>query len=254
MTEPSLQNLHTLITGGGTGIGLATATELARHGANVTICGRNLNRLESVSQDKRFFAVQMDVTIEDSVRQAIDKAVERYGNIAIHVANAGIAEGKPFMAIEHDDWRRIMATNLDGAFLTIQAALESMHRGTWGRIIAISSVAGLRGLKGATAYTASKHGLIGLIRGISEEFLHSGITANAICPGYVDTPLVSRNIKSIAKELNIAPKDARAKLLRLNRHHRMIRPEEVANCVSWLCRPGSESINGQTIPVTGGHV
>ncbi len=247
-------NPHALITGGGTGIGLAIAKELKSSGAKVTVCGRNLSRLQEVSEVHGFIPLEMDVTSESSVKQATKEAEEISGIINIHVANAGIAEGMDFAEMDFNFWRKIMSTNLDGAYLSIKYSLASMTKSNWGRIIAISSVAGLRGLKGATAYTSSKHALIGLVRGISEEYLYSGITANAICPGYVETPLVDRNVEKMAVTLDISPEEARQKLSRLNRNKKMLQPEEVSKTVKWLCSNGSDNINGQVIPIAGGQV
>ena len=245
---------HALITGGGTGIGLAIARELKDSGAKVSICGRNLDRLVEVAEMYDLVPLEMDVTKENAVKEATRKAVETSGRITIHVANAGIAEGMDFSSMDFDFWRKIMSTNLDGAFLSIKYSLESMSKGDWGRIIAVSSVAGLRGLKGASAYTASKHAMIGLVRAISEEYLFSGITANAVCPGYVETPLVDRNVAQLSKSLNISPEEARNKLSRLNRNKKMLQPEEVAKTVLWLCSEGSDNVNGQVIPIAGGQV
>ena len=245
---------HALITGGGTGIGLAIAKELKASGAEVTVCGRNFSRLQEVSEVHGFIPLQMDVTSENSVKKATQKAEEISGIINIHVANAGIAEGIEFAEMDFSFWRKTMSTNLDGAYLSIKYSLASIAKGNWGRIIAISSVAGLRGLKGASAYTASKHALIGLVRGISEEYLYSGITANAICPGYVETPLVDRNVEKMAENFDISPEEARQKLSRLNRNKKMLQPEEVAKTVMWLCSEGSDNISGQAIPIAGGQV
>jgi len=245
---------HALITGGGTGIGLAIAKELKASGAEVTVCGRNFSRLQEVSEVHGFSPLKMDVTSENSVKKATLKAEEISGIINIHVANAGIAEGMEFAEMDFSFWRKTMSTSLDGAYLSIKYSLASIAKGNWGRIIAISSVAGLRGLKGASAYTASKHALIGLVRGISEEYLYSGITANAICPGYVETPLVDRNVEKMAENFDISPEEARQKLSRLNRNKKMLQPEEVAKTVMWLCSEGSDNISGQAIPIAGGQV
>ncbi len=245
---------HALITGGGTGIGLAIARELKSNGTRVTVCGRNLDRLKEVADTYGFLPLEMDVTREESVKNATRIAEKTVGVINIHVANAGIAEGVGFASMDIGFWRKIMATNLDGAYLSIKYSLASMIKGDWGRIIAISSVAGIRGLKGASAYTASKHGMIGLIRALSEEYLYSGITANAVCPGYVETPIVDRNVTLISKNLNISPEEAHVRLSRLNRNKKMLQPEEVAKTVLWLCSKGSNNVNGQVIPIAGGQV
>ncbi len=254
MKDFQLSARHALITGGGTGIGLAIASRLAGAGARVTVCGRDIERLRRVAADNAFHAVQMDVTDEESVTNATAAAVHRLGPIDIHVANAGIAESQCFEDMSLEFWRRILATNLDGAFLSIRESLRTMRQGEWGRIIAIASVAGLRGLKYASAYTVSKHGLVGLTRALSEELMGSGITANAICPGYVDTPILERNLDDIAARTGKSRDEALAALLRLNRDKRLIDPSEVGAVALWLCAPGSEGVNGQIIPIAGGQV
>lgn len=248
-----LSEKHALVTGGGTGIGLAIARALAGHGAQVTITGRRLEVLQEVASDG-LHPLAMDVTDEDSVRDGIAQAVDARGPIQICVPNAGIAEGRSVPKSDTEFWRRIMATNLDGAFWTIRESMNSMQGTDWGRVIAISSIAGLRGLKGAAAYTASKHGVIGLIRGLSEDYLGKPITFNALCPGYVDTPIVTRNVEAISSRAGISQDKARDMMISQNRHQRLIAPEEVAQSALWLCTPGSESINGQCIEIAGGQV
>ncbi len=247
-------NCHVLVTGGSSGIGAAIAHAFFHAGARVTICGRSRKRLAEASLKGSLQAIPMDVTCEESVQEATSLAVAGNGDIHVHVANAGIAMGCPFDQMELELWRRILAVNLDGAYLSIRASLPSMRKAGRGRIIAVSSVAGLKGLKSASAYTVSKHGLIGLVRALSEELMHTGITANALCPGYVDTPLLERNVDDFARVRDITRDEALAKFLRLNRHHRIVRPDEVASAALWLCGPGSGSINGQVIPIAGGQV
>lgn len=246
---------HALVTGGGTGIGLDIARALAAAGAEVTITGRDLDRLKAVAAETpRLHPLAMDVADEPSVRDGIAAAAALRGPIAICIANAGIAEGAPFHLETLDQWRRVMATNLDGVFLTFQAALATLGRDDWGRMIVISSIAGLRGLKGASAYTASKHGVIGLIRALSEENMGSRITFNALCPGYVDTAIVSRNATEIAARQNMTEAEARAYMARGNRHKTLLQTEEVTGAAMWLCSEAARSVNGQTIQIAGGQV
>lgn len=250
-----LKDRHALVTGGGTGIGLSIALGLAEAGADVTITGRDAGRLEKVADmHPGLYPLQMDVTQEASVRTGISEAALARGPVAICIANAGIAEPAPFRHETLDHWRSTMTTNLDGVFLTFQAAMAMLGREDWGRMIAISSIAGLRGLKGATAYTASKHGVIGLVRGLSEEYMGSNMTFNAICPGYVDTPIVDRNAAQIADQRAISEDDARAMLAGANRHKRLLAPEEVTATALWLCSDAARSVNGQAIQIAGGHV
>ena len=246
---------HALVTGGGTGIGLDIARALARAGAEVTITGRDLGRLEGVAAETpRLHPLRMDVADEASVRDGIATAAAKRGPIAICVANAGIAEGAPFPRETLDHWRSIMATNLDGVFLTFQAALATLGRGDWGRMIAISSIAGVRGLRGAIAYTASKHGVIGLIHGLSEEYMGGPVTFNAVCPGYVETPIVDRNAAEIAARQGIPEAEARAYLAKGNRHRTLLQTDEVTGAVMWLCSEAARSVNGQSIQIAGGQV
>ncbi|MDG3042178.1 SDR family NAD(P)-dependent oxidoreductase [Roseicyclus marinus] len=246
---------HALVTGGGTGIGLDIARALAAAGAEVTITGRDLDRLKAVAAGTpRLHPLAMDVADEPSVRDGIAAAAGARGPIAICIANAGIAEGAPFHRETLDQWRRVMATNLDGVFLTFQGALATLGREDWGRMIVISSIAGLRGLKGASAYTASKHGVIGLIRALSEENMGSRITFNALCPGYVDTAIVSRNATEIAARQGMTEAEARAYMARGNRHKTLLQTDEVTGAAMWLCSEAARSVNGQTIQIAGGQV
>ena len=247
-----LENRHALISGGGTGIGLAIARALATEGAQVTITGRRLEILKAVETDQ-IHAIVMDVTDEAQQIDVIAQAVAARGAINICVANAGVAEGRSLQKTSNKFWRQIMATNLDGAFLTIRECMRSMLETDWGRVIAISSIAGVRGLKGSGAYSASKHGVIGLIRSYSEEYTGSHITFNAICPGYVDTPIIERNLKLIQNR-GFSEKDAMNMMISANPHRRLISPKDIAEAALWLCSPHSGSVNGQTVEIAGGQI
>ncbi|MBW4707866.1 SDR family oxidoreductase [Roseobacter sp. YSTF-M11] len=249
----SLAGKHALVTGGGTGIGLAIARALAADGAVVTITGRRQDVLDEVSGEG-LFGMAMDVRDEADVVAKIASAVAARGPIQICVANAGIAEGRALHKTDLAFWRNMMATNLDGAFLTIRESLASMRQTDWGRVIAVSSIAGLRGLQGAACYSASKHGLIGLIRALSEDYLGKPITFNALCPAYVDTPIVTRNTASIAERAGVSAQAARDMMVSANRHNRLIAPEEVSAAAMWLVSPGSESVNGQAVEIAGGQM
>ncbi len=248
----NLNGKHALVTGGGTGIGLAIAQMLADQGAQVTITGRRQEVLDEVA-GPNMTGMAMDVRDEADVVATIEAAVAARGPVQICVANAGIAEGRALHKTSLEMWRNIMATNLDGAFLTIRESLKGMLGTDWGRVITISSIAGLRGLKGAAGYTASKHGVIGLTRALSEDYIGTPYTFNAICPGYVDTPIVTRNTDSIAQRAGISAEQARKVMTDANRHKRLITPEEVSAAAQWLIGPGSQSVNGQCIEIAGGQ-
>ena len=249
----TLSGKHALITGGGTGIGLAIARDLAAKGAQVTITGRRQDVLDEVATDG-MFGMAMDVRDEADVVAKIAAAVAACGPVQICIPNAGIAEGKALHKTDMTFWRNMMATNLDGAFLTIRECLHSMRQTDWGRVIAVASMAGLRGLPGGACYAASKHGMIGLIRSLSEDYMGQPYTFNTLCPGYVDTPIVERNTASIAQRGKMSEAEARAVMVNANRHKRLITPAEVASAAAFLYGPDSGSINGQNIEIAGGQM
>ncbi len=249
----SLHGKHALVTGGGTGIGLAIAEHLAAAGAQVTITGRRQEVLDEVASDG-LTGLAMDVRDEADVVAKIARAVEARGPVQICVANAGVAEGRAVHKTTLDFWRNMMATNLDGAFLTIRECLTGMRQTDWGRVITVASIAGVRGLPGAACYSASKHGLIGLTRSLSEDYMGTPYTFNALCPGYVDTPIVTRNIDAISARAGVSPEEAKQMMVKANRHKRLIHVDEIAAAAMWLVGPGSGSVNGQTIEIAGGQM
>lgn len=256
MAHPAtLDGKHALVTGGGSGIGLGIARALAGQGAQVTITGRRIAALQDAAAGTaNLHPLAMDVTDEASVIAGFATAVAARGPIAIHVANAGVAEGRSILKTDLDFWRHILGTNLDGAFLTIREALKTMAPLDWGRVIAVSSIAGLRGLKGAPAYTASKHGMIGLVRALAADYTGRGITFNALCPGYVETEIIDRNVASIRDRAGVTEDEALAMMVNANPHKRLISVEEIARAAVWLCDPASGSVNGQAIAIAGGEM
>ena len=247
---------HELVTGGGSGIGRAIAEALAAAGAEVTITGRRSDVLDEVAATSpRLHAQAMDVTDETSVRDGIAAAARARGPVAICIANAGIAEGGPFMGLSLADWRRTMTTNLDGVFLTFQAALATLPDDTPGRYIVVSSIAGVRGLKNAIPYTASKHAVIGLVHGLSEEFMFKRpVTFNALCPGYVDTDIVHNQLPGLMRRFDVDRAGAEAIVAKGNRHKRLLQVEETTAAVMWICSDAARSVNGQEIKIAGGQV
>ncbi|WP_322891279.1 MULTISPECIES: SDR family oxidoreductase [unclassified Yoonia] len=246
---------HALVTGGGTGIGKGIALALAAAGAAVTITGRNGARLAEVAATHpRLHALVMDVDDESSVRDGIASAAAARGPVQICVANAGIAEGGPFAKTSLAAWRKTMATNLDGVFLTFQAALETLPPDMAARMIVVSSIAGVRGLKNAIPYTVSKHGVIGLIRGLSEEYMAHPITFNALCPGYVDTAIVHNQLPGLMNRFAVDEAGAIDLIAKGNRHRRLLEVDETTAAALWLCSDGARSVNGQTIQIAGGQV
>ncbi|WP_127112470.1 SDR family NAD(P)-dependent oxidoreductase [Shimia sediminis] len=248
-----LQGKHAIVTGGGTGIGLAIARDLAKAGAQVTITGRRADVLDSVAGNG-LHALQMDVSDEASVVDGTAAAVEARGPIQICVANAGIAEGRALHKMSLEDWRFMMGINVDGAFLTIRESLKTMVTTDWGRVIGVSSIAGLRGLKGAPCYGASKHALNGLIKSLSNDYINTPFTFNSLCPAYVDTDIVTDNTQKIMKRTGLSEAEARELMVGVNPHGRLITPEEVAEAAMFICGPNSDSYRGQTLQVSGGEL
>lgn len=251
MTAP-LTNRHALVTGGGTGIGAAIARALAGGGATVTITGRREAPLRETAGDLMRWQV-MDVTDEASVVAGIAKAAA-HAPIDILIANAGIAETAPVHKLTLDHWRKVQAANVEGVMLTLREALPGMAARGWGRVVIVSSVAGLKGARYISAYAASKHAVIGLMRCAAEEVLTRGVTVNALCPGYVMTEIVAQNVERIMERSGMTREAAEATLAEANPFGRLIEPEEVAEAALWLCSPASGAVTGQAIPISGGQL
>ena len=191
---------------------------------------------------------------QESVVTGVAKAIAARGPVQICVPNAGIAEGRALHKTDMEFWRTMMAINVDGCFLTIRECLNSMHTTDWGRVIAISSIAGLKGLKGASCYSASKHAMIGMIKALAADHLGKPYTFNALCPAYVDTNIVPQNLASIMKRTGMNEKEAMEIMVGANPHGRLIAPEEIADAALFLCGAHSGSVNGQAIQISGGEM
>lgn len=247
---------HALITGGSRGIGAAVVEMLLAHGARVTSVSRTSGPPKesgSGSHDVVHHATA-DVSHPESVKRAFDAARGRFGEIAILVNNAGQAASAPFLKTDPELWHKMMAVNLDGTFHCTQAALAGMLAAGWGRIINVASTAGLTGYGYVAAYCAAKHGVVGLTRALAIEVATKGVTVNAVCPGFTDTDIVKETVANIVAKTGRTAEQAQAELASRNPQKRLVRPEEVANAVVWLCLPGSEAITGQTIAVAGGEL
>jgi len=249
----NLAGKHALVTGGGSGIGAAIALKLAQTGADVTICGRRMDTLTtSAARHARIFAQEADVTDAGSIVRLYQTAQSARGPFAIVVANAGGAQSAPAEKVSRELWQQTIDVNLTGAFLSIQPALAAMRERRFGRIIFIASTVGLKGAAYVAPYVAAKHGVVGLARALALETAKDGITVNAVCPGYTETPLLEQAVHRIATTTGRSEADARAALAAKNPQCRLIAPQEVADTVLWLCAGGSAGITGQAIAISGG--
>jgi len=247
-----LAGRHALITGGGTGIGAATAHQLAAVGAKITVTGRRREPLEVIAQEVGATVALCDVTERAAIDRAFDEARAANGPIDMLVVNAGIAESAPFHKMTRDSWDRIIATNLTGAFDCAQAALPDLLKSDNGRLIFIASVASLRGIPYAAHYGASKHGLLGLSRSLAGEYARTSLTVNAVCPGYVDTPMTDQSVARVVEKTGRSDDDARSAITNMNASGRLVDPDGVATLVLTLCLPQSRDINGAALTIDGG--
>ena len=242
----TLSGKRVLITGGGSGLGADLARGFAAAGAEVVIAGRRADALAQVATGG-IRAVQADVTDEASVQAMFSAA----GACDIVIANAGAADSAPMARTTLAQWNAMIAVNLTGVFLTLRDGLNQMQG--WGRLIAISSTAGLRGYPKITPYAAAKHGVIGLTRSLALEIARKDITVNALCPGYLDTEMTDHSVAVIMQKTGRTEAEARATLAAMSPQNRLIQPQEVTATALWLCGPGSEGINGQALAINGGE-
>lgn len=250
-----VQSHTALVTGGGSGIGLAVARSLADHSFRVIIAGRSTARLEeATSTHKDLHTLTLDVTDEKNVGDAFEGLVERDMMPDVLINNAGAAVTAPLERTSLKAWQSMLDVNLTGAFLCTRAVLPHMKAQQFGRIITIASTAALKGYAYTAAYTAAKHGILGMTRALALELSGTGVTANAVCPGFTDTDIVRTSVQNIVEKTGRSAKAALHELTQHNPEDRLIRPDEVADTVLWLACEKASAINGQAIAVACGEV
>ncbi|WP_418131000.1 SDR family NAD(P)-dependent oxidoreductase [Variovorax sp. 375MFSha3.1] len=257
MDSNSLTGRHALVTGAARGIGAEIARTLAAEGATLTLLGRDREALQRVADSlagSGHGVVAADVANPEAVQAAFAEARAARGPVTVLVNNAGAAESAPFLKTSFELWQRMLSVNLTGSFLCAQAALPDMLDAGWGRIVNIASTAGQKGYAYVAAYTAAKHGVLGLTRSLALEVARKGVTVNAVCPGYTDTDILRNSVANVVGKTGRSEADALAEFSSVNPQKRIVQPAEVADAVRWLCGEGAASVTGQSISVSGGEV
>ena len=252
MQQNSLAGRHALITGGGTGIGAAAARQLSAAGAKVTVTGRRREPLEAIAGEVGGAIAQCDVTDRAAIDRAFAEARAANGPSELLIVNAGIAESAPFHKMTSDSWDRIIATNLTAAFDCAQAAIQDLLASDNGRLVFVASVASIRGVPYAAHYAASKHGLLGLMRSLAAEYAKSNLTVNAVCPGYVDTPMTDLSVARVSEITGRSEEQARGAITNINASGRLVHPDGIGTMILTLCLPQSRDINGAAVTIDGG--
>jgi len=251
----TLQGKRALVTGAGRGIGRAVALRLASEGAAVALAARTRSEVEGVAEEARRLGATSTAFVADVGRPEQVKALFRdAGPVDILVNGAGVAPSAPLVKTSDETWRSALETNLSGSFFCLREALPGMMERGWGRVVNLASIAGKTGYPYIAAYAASKHGVLGLTKVAALEAAERGVTVNAVCPGYVDSPMTDASVARIVEKTGLASADVRKRLEDMSPQKRLVTPEEVAALVAFLCGEEARGITGQALSLDGGTV
>ncbi len=243
-----------LVTGGGRGIGRAIATRLAKEGARVVVTGRTEAEIDETAKALSGFAIRVDLADRADLDRAILRIHKEIGRVHVLVNNAGVAVSEPFHRTTDALWDQAFEVNVRSAFALTRALLPAMIEAKDGRIVNVASSAGRVGCAYTVAYCAAKHALVGMTRALAVEIARTGVTVNAVCPGWVETRMVDEAVERITRKTGRPEGDARAALAAMSPQNRLIEAEEVAHLVALLVAPEARGIHGQAIPIDGGQV
>jgi NAD(P)-dependent dehydrogenase (short-subunit alcohol dehydrogenase family) len=248
--EQILAGKLALVTGGGRGIGAAIARALAASGARVMVCGRTKPDLDAIAKEIGGVAIRVDL----ADRAATDAMLSSTGHVDVLVNNAGVAESAALDRTTDEMWDRILEVDVTSAFRITRALAPAMTKAGFGRIINVASNAGVSGYAYSAAYCAAKHAMVGMTRALAIDLARTGVTINALCPGWVETQMAEEAVTRIAKKTGRTLEEARTSLAQMSPQRRMITPDEVAHAALALCGHGARGIHGQTIVIDGGAV
>jgi 3-hydroxybutyrate dehydrogenase len=243
-----------LVTGGGRGIGAAVARRLAGAGARVVVWGRTTAEVEEIAGEVGGTPVTCDLADRPATDAALVRVGAEVGAVDILVNNAGIALSSPLARTRDDDWDRLLEVNVTAAFRLCRALVPDMVERGWGRVVNLASNAGVSGYRYTAAYCASKHAMVGMTRALAIDLAQTGVTINAVCPGWVATRMVEEAVARISGATGRSADQARAALADMSPQRRMLTPEEVAGMVEYLCRDEAQAVHGQALLIDGGQV
>jgi NAD(P)-dependent dehydrogenase (short-subunit alcohol dehydrogenase family) len=252
--EIALSGRVAIVTGASRGIGAAIARRLAKDGLKVALVARSRDAIDSLARELDGIAVTADVTAKGASEAILQEVEARLGPVSVLVPNAGVEASYKLAATTDEAWDTVMATNATSVFRLCRAAVPGMVGRGYGRVVVVASTAALVGYAYTAAYCASKHAVVGLVKAIAMEIAQSQVTINAVCPGFVDTPMTDRSVARIVEKTGRDATAAKEALAKTSPQHRLFAPDEIAHLVASLLPAGARGIHGQAIAISGGGI